>query len=97
MLNQLVKSLLFQVGVYGEKEQLFTEEGAKKVKWNSLAGPPPGPVTWLKVSLNRFFSFRKFHYVFLYISHHQEYITQCGNVLERIEDPYRVKISCTVL
>uniref|UniRef100_M1A6P4 Beta-galactosidase n=1 Tax=Solanum tuberosum TaxID=4113 RepID=M1A6P4_SOLTU len=37
-----------EVGVSGEKEQVFTEEGAKKVKWTPVTGTPPGPVTWYK-------------------------------------------------
>ncbi|KAJ8572203.1 hypothetical protein K7X08_008714 [Anisodus acutangulus] len=37
-----------EVGVFGEKEQLFTEEGTNKVKWTSVTGPPPGHVTWYK-------------------------------------------------
>ncbi|XP_009605185.1 beta-galactosidase 13 [Nicotiana tabacum] len=37
-----------EVGVFGEKEQLFTEEGAKKVKWTPVNGPTKGAVTWYK-------------------------------------------------
>ncbi|XP_009631007.1 beta-galactosidase 13-like [Nicotiana tomentosiformis] len=37
-----------KVGIYGEKKQIFTEEGAKKVKWTPVSGPPPGPITWYK-------------------------------------------------
>ncbi|XP_060176196.1 beta-galactosidase 13-like [Lycium barbarum] len=37
-----------EVGVFGEKQELFTEEGAKKVKWTPLTGPPQGAVTWYK-------------------------------------------------
>ncbi|CAN4107357.1 unnamed protein product [Withania somnifera] len=37
-----------EVGVFGEREQLFTEEGAEKVEWTSVTGPPPGPITWYK-------------------------------------------------
>ncbi|GER50249.1 beta-galactosidase [Striga asiatica] len=35
------------VGVEGEKMQLFTEEGSKKVKWAS-ANASPSPITWYK-------------------------------------------------
>ncbi|KAK4345455.1 hypothetical protein RND71_035631 [Anisodus tanguticus] len=37
-----------EVGVFGEKQELFTEEGAKKVKWTPITGPPKGVVTWYK-------------------------------------------------
>ncbi|MCD9642803.1 beta-galactosidase [Datura stramonium] len=37
-----------KVGIFGEKEEIFTEEGAKKVKWTPVSGPPPGPITWYK-------------------------------------------------
>ncbi|KAK6159585.1 hypothetical protein DH2020_006899 [Rehmannia glutinosa] len=36
-----------QVGVAGEKMQLFTEEGSKKAKWVAL-NSTPSPVTWYK-------------------------------------------------
>lgn len=65
MLNQLVKLLIiFQVSVFGEKEQLFTDEGAKKVKWTPITGPPPGHVTWYKVRWRKLiiqFHFKYFH------------------------------------
>ncbi|KAJ8570991.1 hypothetical protein K7X08_037963 [Anisodus acutangulus] len=37
-----------EVGVFGEKQELFTEEGANKVKWTPITGPPKGAVTWYK-------------------------------------------------
>ncbi|CAA0807743.1 Beta-galactosidase 13 [Striga hermonthica] len=36
-----------EVGVEGEKMQLFTEKGSKKVKWAS-ANATPSPITWYK-------------------------------------------------
>ncbi|GER42336.1 beta-galactosidase [Striga asiatica] len=36
-----------EVGVAGEKMQLFTEEGSKKVKWVD-ANATPSPITWYK-------------------------------------------------
>ncbi|CAA0827710.1 Beta-galactosidase 13 [Striga hermonthica] len=36
-----------EVGVAGEKMQLFTEEGSKKVKWVE-ANATPSPITWYK-------------------------------------------------
>ncbi|KAL0422907.1 UNVERIFIED_CONTAM: Beta-galactosidase 13 [Sesamum latifolium] len=36
-----------QVGVAGEKMQLYTEEGSKKAQWTELNGTPT-PVTWYK-------------------------------------------------
>lgn len=37
-----------EVGVFGEREQIFTEEGAMKVQWTPVTGPPKGAVTWYK-------------------------------------------------
>ncbi|KAL8556439.1 hypothetical protein ACS0TY_004040 [Phlomoides rotata] len=36
-----------QVGVYGERMRIFTEEGSKKVKWVPYTSNP-GPITWYK-------------------------------------------------
>ncbi|MCE0482336.1 beta-galactosidase [Datura stramonium] len=36
------------VGIFGEKEEIFTEEGAKKVKWDSCVWSSTRPITWYK-------------------------------------------------
>ncbi|XP_019071397.1 beta-galactosidase 13-like isoform X2 [Solanum lycopersicum] len=41
-----------EVGVFGEKEKLFTEEGAKKVKWTPVSGPTNGATTWYKTTFD---------------------------------------------
>ncbi|KAM3344125.1 beta-galactosidase 13 isoform X1 [Capsicum galapagoense] len=41
-----------KVGVFGEKEAIFTEEGSKKVQWTPVTGPTKGAVTWYKTYFN---------------------------------------------
>lgn len=37
-----------QAGLAGERNQVYTEEGSKKVKWNSVSKAGP-PLSWYKV------------------------------------------------
>lgn len=40
-----------QVGMAGEKMQLYTEEGSQKVKWGpTSSNGADGPLSWYKVS-----------------------------------------------
>ncbi|GAA0143573.1 galactosidase [Lithospermum erythrorhizon] len=42
-----------ETGVYGEREQIFTEEGAKKVQWKPLSEMQgPKPITWYKATFD---------------------------------------------
>lgn len=48
--NQSTLMFTLQVGLEGERLLIFTEKGAKKVKWSSAQASQP--LTWYKVSTN---------------------------------------------
>ncbi|KAJ7965526.1 Beta-galactosidase [Quillaja saponaria] len=38
----------YQVGLLGEKTQIYTEEGSSKIQWKTFGSPPSQPLTWYK-------------------------------------------------
>lgn len=54
-MEKIHKLVLFQVGVSGEKKQLYTEEGSRNEKWLQVSSGGNGaglntPITWYKVN-----------------------------------------------
>lgn len=47
---------LMQVGLLGEKLQLYTEQGSSQIQWGNFSSPQ-NPLTWYKVLMLNYFTY----------------------------------------